>query len=1757
MFFRILCIKNIPYIIPNFNTPPTMNRFLTLLLLFLCSSTLLWAQQGDECVDAILLSGFPNSENEAVFLGPYNNEPMTTIPSDPVPDCFREFSVAKSMWFFFIGDGNSYEIRTSSACLPDLNTYIDNGDTQMAIFTGNCNNNLNLTHCNDDFPLATANDLFAGIRLNTQVGVNYRMMIDGYNVQGQVATGDFCFRIEQIPPVCAAQVDLDPDLPLVVELCPSASLNITIDPSTFDYGFDLADDPNAGMAWFIFDTNPLDNNPSEQPPQNQLQIITDSPFNPLTINGEMDGLFDGHSTIWVSGILSSIDPSTGELIIPICTDFTASIQIDFLTDDVLGCNTTTGESCLFPFELPDLPTQIGEQEIYGPYDNTNFTSYRFNPLPNCFTDNRLDRVQWFAFTGDGNRYTIRTSNICGNGLNLNDDGSYINSGDTQMAIFAGNCGDEALTEIACNEDAITASTTHRFSEITIPTEAGVVYYLMIDGRWSAMGSFCLQLEQVDPCTPKVELAPDTPSVIELCPEQAAAININTNTFDLGGSNANGVVWMLLNIDPMGANPNDLPPSNNLGYFIGHPFSGDFIVSGNGTGGSIWVVGVLAIIDPNTGTAIFDDCIDFTTAVQIIHLPDNHQDCLAPVSCPEEPLSQLELEAHLSSPICTDQSVLLTITDSSIPVATTQNEEAAIGWLVMTTNPVNGQNALALAYDADPSFLGIALENDFNFLYQSNNSTFWVVGVYFADIAQLGDSRFINCHTFTEVIEVTFVDEAESCPPALLGDLCSDPIVIETLPATQGNTLFYGPYDNSEFTVSIDDPLPSCFAEGTLENTMWFTFTGDGGIYHIRTSDECAGDLLLSDFDLYITDGDTQMAGYTGDCANNLTQIVCNEDATDAPSGDFFSEIRIETEVGTTYYIMVDGYQADGTPSIGSFCLAITPGEPCTTNVDLAMNTPLTFEICSNDTAIFNIDTNTLDFGGTDANGIVWNILGLDPMGVNPNNIASEFDFGLFLGHPFAGDYDVVGDGSGDTIWVVGIMGNIDLNAGRVNFDDCIDFTPAIRIINLADGQEDCPPPLDCSNSNIDLAPNTPTTIFGCPDVTDSVTVFIDETTLAYGDDEGPGASPAWLIFTANPGTGQNALDLAIANDPSFLGINAGTSTTLFHQGVTEHFWIVATNFPDEESGIFITSGCLDFTDVVEIVFVEETLDCPPTGNFCISTANVDITPPDPLFFCLGLSTPADVIPTDLPTPTETQSTDFTFIITSQNNVDDNGNPSVVELTEDGSFDFNPVGMGTYCVYGMAYNEADISEIAEFINENPSLAPVFNIPSDSLPFPSNLSLASLLNTIQTVNNNFNIPQIENILNIFNALIATPCFDISDVPLYCIDVTNDITACVGEPNCIQAAIFEAPNCAGTMPNTYSFNFIIAGGSGNHEITPNAGTLTNLGNNIYSLSNIPENQNVMVTVSDEETNQLGCEPFVLTVDAPNCNCDFSLEQTEMSDGDAGGVTPFHYNNTHIDLFGGTPPFTYQWDRTGYVRSQITPPDQIQVVYSESATWSVTITDANACTAIATNDQNSNEDGNIGGTLRIYNHTIIPNNCQSSIQEGRIILAVEGGIPPYRYAWSGPNNWLNAPTGAVIDLNEVDELPQGWYSVVVTDSHPMTPNQTSGWYWVSCQNNPANGGGFIRGKQAPSGQVAHLTAFPNPFSTETAIQFSIPQTQNVQLQLFSVTGQLVQTIKNGVVQANQLYSITIEGSDLPTGVYVLQLTLATGEKRYYKLMR
>ncbi len=124
-------------------------------------------------------------------------------------------------------------------------------------------------------------------------------------------------------------------------------------------------------------------------------------------------------------------------------------------------------------------------------------------------------------------------------------------------------------------------------------------------------------------------------------------------------------------------------------------------------------------------------------------------------------------------------------------------------------------------------------------------------------------------------------------------------------------------DNRNAGSDSFDPLTGtdCFADApnSLDNSLWYSFVGDGQRYQFQTV-PCNAATYASN---------TQLAMYAGMDCQDLQAVDCNEGGTEA------GNLILETQEGQNYYLLVDGFNAGGVPTSGEFCLEVTQTDDIT------------------------------------------------------------------------------------------------------------------------------------------------------------------------------------------------------------------------------------------------------------------------------------------------------------------------------------------------------------------------------------------------------------------------------------------------------------------------------------------------------------------------------------------------------------------------------------------------------------------------------------------------------------------------------------------------------------------------------------------------------------------------------------------------------------------------------------------------------------
>ncbi|MFZ1731492.1 MAG: T9SS type A sorting domain-containing protein [Bacteroidota bacterium] len=93
-----------------------------------------------------------------------------------------------------------------------------------------------------------------------------------------------------------------------------------------------------------------------------------------------------------------------------------------------------------------------------------------------------------------------------------------------------------------------------------------------------------------------------------------------------------------------------------------------------------------------------------------------------------------------------------------------------------------------------------------------------------------------------------------------------------------------------------------------------------------------------------------------------------------------------------------------------------------------------------------------------------------------------------------------------------------------------------------------------------------------------------------------------------------------------------------------------------------------------------------------------------------------------------------------------------------------------------------------------------------------------------------------------------------------------------------------------------------------------------------------------------------------------------------------------------------------------------------------------------------------------------------------------------------------------------------------------------------------------FVKTGELPAG-VELYAAYPNPFNPATTISFTVKESANVNLKVYNTFGQVVATLLSNSSMDAGLHTMSFNGNDLPSGVYMAVLE-ASGELQQQKLV-
>ena len=326
-----------------------------------------------------------------------------------------------------------------------------------------------------------------------------------------------------------------------------------------------------------------------------------------------------------------------------------------------------------------------------------------------------------------------------------------------------------------------------------------------------------------------------------------------------------------------------------------------------------------------------------------------------------------------------------------------------------------------------------------------------------------------------------------------------------------------------------------------------------------------------------------------------------------------------------------------------------------------------------------------------------------------------------------------------------------------------------------------------------------------------------------------------------------------------------------------------------------------------------------------------------------------------------------------------------------SFQFNELSF-----YGFTYASLTTNSKLIFKDKNGNVLQTMGLTgSKTMP---NRSIISKASTFFTSNNTTPINNVASIEFVYQANDGGP----DDLTLTSLSISN----IVAPGSCdLEASITSKTNISCNGEKNGALTVSASGGTPMYSYSwSNGSTTSNTSSTTNSISNLT-NGNYSVTITDSN----GCKATVATTITEPSSLTANATATDVScnEGNDGTVD--------LTVTGGTAPYTYAWNNTA------TTEDMIGLT---AATYSVTVTDANGCTATESVDV-------LEPATLVASAAATDVSCNGG-DDGAVDLTVTGGTAPYTYAW---NN--TATTEDMVGLKAAT------YSVTVTDANGCTATE------------------------------------------------------------------------------------------------------------------
>lgn len=166
----------------------------------------------------------------------------------------------------------------------------------------------------------------------------------------------------------------------------------------------------------------------------------------------------------------------------------------------------------------------------------------------------------------------------------------------------------------------------------------------------------------------------------------------------------------------------------------------------------------------------------------------------------------------------------------------------------------------------------------------------------------------------------------------------------------------------------------------------------------------------------------------------------------------------------------------------------------------------------------------------------------------------------------------------------------------------------------------------------------------------------------------------------------------------------------------------------------------------------------------------------------------------------------------------------------------------------------------------------------------------------------------------------------------------------------------------------------------------------------------------------------------------------------------------------------------------------------------------------------------------------------CCSISENGESIISWESDIGSYNRIVAQRFNNERKKIGEPFRISTVDNQKSEYYiKIILYHNKIYSLWRISGsgvWANVLDFNNPVTS---IEENELPT-QFTLSQNYPNPLNPTTTIEYELPEAQNIKLQVFDITGHLVETLYNGFKEAGH-WDVTWDAGNYSSGIYIYRL--------------